>query len=94
METEIKENSEDQLQEIPNTVKKEERFLKPVDCAHLMSAFCKVKLFEHNLDLFELLQRQFVKYIDHASGETLVTMYTSHANWGMYMIEECLVKKS
>lgn len=59
-----------------------------------MSAFCKVKLFEGNLDLFELLERQFVKFIDQATGETLVTMYTSHAVWGQHMIEECLVNKT
>jgi hypothetical protein len=52
-----------------------------------MTAFCKVKFFENNLDLFELLERSFVKYIDNASGETLVTMYTSHAAWGQYMID-------
>ena len=94
METEIKEKAAELQTEIANTNKKEERFLSPLDCAQLMSAFCKVKLFDANLDLFELLERQFVKYIDQATGETLVTMYTSHAVWGQHMIEECLVNKT
>jgi hypothetical protein len=58
-----------------------------------MTAFCKVKFFENNLDLFELLERSLVKNIDQASGETLVTMYTSHAAWGQYMIDQCLIQK-
>ena len=41
-----------------------------------MTAFCRVKLFEQHFDLFELLERHFVKHIDNASGETLVTMFT------------------
>ena len=52
-----------------------------------MTAFCRVKLFEDNLDLFELVERHFVRNIDQASGETLVTMFTSHASWAQHMIE-------
>lgn len=58
-----------------------------------MTAFCRVKLFEQHFDLFELLERHFVKHIDNASGETLVTMFTSHASWAQHMIEQCLVLK-
>ena len=52
-----------------------------------MTAFCRVKLFEQHFDLFELLERHFVKHIDNASGETLVTMFTSHASWEQHIIE-------
>lgn len=58
-----------------------------------MTAFCRVKLFEDNLELFELLERSFVRHIDEASGETLVTMFTSHATWAQHMIEQSLVHK-
>jgi hypothetical protein len=67
--------------------------LTPLDCAQIMTAFGKVKFYENNLDLFELLERHFVKHIGLATGETLVTMYTSHAAWGQYMIDQCLIQK-
>lgn len=82
MEIDIQDKAIEEGKEIPLSNKSLEKTLKPLDCAQLMSAFCKVKLFEGNLDLFELLERHFVKYIDQATGETLVTMYTSHAVWG------------
>ncbi len=87
----IDNQDKEDMGEIPSNQRREERRLTPLDCAQIMTAFCKVKLFENNLDLFELLERHFVKYIDQATGETLVTMYTSHAAWGQHMIEQCLV---
>lgn len=60
-----------------------------MDCAQLMTAFSRLKLFE--VDLFELLERHFVRNIDLASGETLVTMFVSHAAWAQDMIAQCLV---
>lgn len=33
------------------------QYLNPLDCAMLMTAFCKVKLFDDNLDLFEFIER-------------------------------------
>ena len=62
-----------------------------MDCAQLMTAFSRLKLFE--VDLFELLERHFVRNIDQASGETLVTMFASHAAWAQDMIAQCLVHK-
>lgn len=56
-----------------------------------MTAFSRLKLFE--VDLFELLERHFVRNIDDASGETLVTLYVSHAAWSQDMIAQCLVHK-
>lgn len=59
----------------------EQEQLSPLDCAQLMTSFCRLKLFDDNLEFFELIERSFVKHIDEASGETLVTMFTSHASW-------------
>jgi|LauGreDrversion4_2_1035121.scaffolds.fasta_scaffold555994_1 hypothetical protein len=50
-----------------------------------MTAFCRVQLFD--FELMEHLERTFVRHIDLASGETLVTMFTSHAAWAAHMIE-------
>lgn len=61
--------------------------LTPLDCAQFLTAFCRVKYFEGNLDLFECLERYFIRNIDRASGETLVTMFISHAAWAQHMIE-------
>ena len=64
LENELFEKSIEAGEEVPRNVNMKEKFLKPLDCAHFMAAFCKVKLFDDNLDLFEYLERQFVKYID------------------------------
>jgi hypothetical protein len=64
LENELFEKSIEAGEEIPRNVNLKEKSLKPLDCAHFMAAFCKVKLFDGNLDLFEYLERQFVKYID------------------------------
>ena len=53
--------------------------LSPLDCAQFMTAFCRVKLFDP--ELFEVLEHCFTKRIDEATGETLVTMFVSHASW-------------
>lgn len=45
------------------------------------------------MELFEVLESVFIKRIEEAEGETLVTMFTTHASWAQNMIEECLVKK-
>jgi hypothetical protein len=58
-----------------------------------MTAFARVRLFEGNLDLFETLERHFVKNVDFASGETLVTLFTAHSSWAAHMVEQCLVLK-
>jgi hypothetical protein len=50
-----------------------------------MTAYCRVAIFD--VELFEVLEHAFVKKIDHATGETLVTMFTSHASWAQNMIE-------
>lgn len=57
MEIDIQEKAFEEGKEIPFNNNRQVQALKPLDCAHLMSAFCKVKLFEGNLDLFELLER-------------------------------------
>lgn len=44
-----------------------------------MTAFCRVGIFD--VDFLEILETIFIKRIDEASGETLVTMFTSHAAW-------------
>jgi hypothetical protein len=50
-----------------------------------MTAYCRVGIFD--FELFEILENVFIKNIDKASGETLVTMFTSHASWAQNMIE-------
>ena len=66
--------------------------LEPIDCAQLMTAYCRVKIFD--LDLLQTLEEVFLQKIEKAEGETLVTMFNSHANWAQNMIEECLIKKT
>ncbi len=56
-----------------------------------MTAYCRVSIFD--VDLLQTLEQVFVKKIDEANGETLVTMFTSHASWAQDMIEQCLIKK-
>lgn len=56
-----------------------------------MTAYCRVEMYD--LELFEVLEHAFVKRIDEATGETLVTMFSSHASWAQNMIEQCLVLK-
>lgn len=68
------------------------RKLQPIDCAQFMTAYCRVGIFD--LELFEVLEMAFIKRIDEASGESCVTMFTSHANWCVDMVEQCLVQKS
>lgn len=50
-----------------------------------MTAYCRVGILD--LELFEVLENAFIRNIDHASGETLVTMFTSHAVWAQNMVE-------
>ena len=50
-----------------------------------MTAFCRVGIFD--IDFLEMLETIFIKRIEEASGETLVTMFTSHAAWAENMIE-------
>jgi hypothetical protein len=66
---------------IPAQGRKPQEQLTPLDCAQLMTAYCRNKLFDDNFDLFDLLERSFVRHIDDATGETLVTMFTSHASF-------------
>ncbi len=86
MNKEKQEEAALQAGQLPSNFKdKKEKGLYPLDCAQLMTAFCRVQLFD--FELMEHLERTFVRHIDLASGETLVTMFTSHAAWAAHMIE-------
>ena len=65
--------------------------LEPLSISSFMVAFSKVGIFD--FDLYEALENSFVKQIDLANGETLVTFFNSHAALSYHTIEECLVKK-
>lgn len=51
--------------------------LTTLDCAQFLTAFARVNIYD--FELFEALERVFLKQIDQANGETLVTMYNAHA---------------
>jgi hypothetical protein len=59
-------------------------FLKPIDCAMLMTAFCRTKVFDP--EMMDLLIRNFKGEINF---ESAVTMYCAHLAWIHYFKTEC-----
>lgn len=57
-----------------------------------MAAYCRIGLFD--VDLFYGLETSFIRKIEQADGQTLVTMFVAHANWAEYLVKQCLEEKS
>jgi hypothetical protein len=65
--------------------------LQALDCAQIMTAFCKIGLFDN--ELFYLLEKQFYNDLiseSKVSLQSVITMYCSHQSWSTYMVETCL----
>ena len=66
-------------------------FLEPIDCAQLMTAFCRSEIFDH--ETLYLLQHNFMLG-KKQSSETLITMYCAHQTWVQHMKQECESEKN
>jgi hypothetical protein len=67
-------------------------YVKPVDCAMLLSAFVKAEMFEE-VELFESLEAAFLSRIEEASGVCLATIFNAHQTWAAHVMDECVQKK-
>ena len=86
----MKEYEKSNTDEVSKEVKRTK--VKPIDCAQLMTAFCRVKMFD--AELLDVLEHLFISRIDEAFGQTLTTMFISHAAWASEMIDQCLIQKA
>ena len=66
--------------------------LKPIDCAQFMTAYRRIGIFD--IELFYGLEGAFIRRIEEADGQTLVTMFIAHVSWAKEIVNQCLVKKS
>ena len=61
--------------------------LKAIDCAQIMTAYCKLEMYDR--ELFYMLENNFYSRMkqDRVNSTTLITMFLAHQNWSQYMAD-------